>query len=486
VAAGNGVLKLAGVTEAAITGNGRIVFPTDSDAVALATGSSIATGASGYVSFPNGIELSSSAITLDGAVLIGAAKTITIGATSSKITLKSGSTVYVGAAATAGSEILTADNDVELTGDAAVLTVAAGQKLDVSAAGLTVKGDATFGGDLTLTAAPATFNGVATFAPGAAVTMTTAASIVKLKAGAGIAVGEGRFPYNGILQNSHASADATLTPAVKTKLTFAAVGRTVTQDASATNAHGIKIGGELGLLSGASYVVESIADKVGTLTVDESAVLTLGFGLLAGNDPSNETTADTRSSIVLTGAAEANGAALDGIGKVVAGGTAIVGGTAETASWRVVGAGTVTIEADAITASAATAKLTATTGAVKPSITVAEGKTLTIGANTTIALTGTDAVGSIVLTGAASGADGGTLAFAETTSFVTTGQTGAGSNETAIENATITGLTVVDSGESDYYLVSITAAADSGGTIKASTEGQDVALSGATAAGGGT
>jgi hypothetical protein len=189
-------------------------------------------------------------------------------------------------------------------------------------------------------------------------------------------------------------------------LTFAA-GRRVSQGAVGSNVHGITVGGELGLPSGATYVVESEDGKVGTLTIDESAVLTLGAGVLAGSDASNTTTAETRSSLVLTGATGTDGAVLAGQGTLVAGATTITGG-AESGTWQAVdttGASTVTIEADRIEASAATVSLTGTTdnGAV---INVT-GATLTvvgqidIGTKGTVTLTGNDdgTGGSLLLKG---------------------------------------------------------------------------------------
>jgi uncharacterized protein (AIM24 family) len=72
--------------------------------------------------------------------------------------------------ATADNEILTANGDgnVVLSGNGAVLTMTAASgdaNLEVDTAGLVVAGDVQFAGDLTLTAAPATFSGVATLSP---------------------------------------------------------------------------------------------------------------------------------------------------------------------------------------------------------------------------------------------------------------------------------------------------------------------------------
>jgi hypothetical protein len=265
-------------------------------------------------------------------------------------------------------------------------------------------------------------------------------------------------------------------------LTFAA-GRRVSQGAVGSNVHGITVGGELGLPSGATYVVESAANKVGTLTIDASAVLTLGAGVLAGSDASNTTTIDTRSSLVLT-AVDTHGAILTGAGKVVAGGTEIVGGTN---GWTAGGAsGAVTIEADSISADATSVEFAAVTGAADAVITVAEAATLTIGENTIVNLLGERAaVGSIVLTGAASGTEGGTLAFAQgTTSVVMTGNSDSTAGTNGIANATIgDGLTLANTGSENYYLVSITSQDEATGrTIQATEEGANVTLAGNTVA----
>jgi hypothetical protein len=175
--------------------------------------------------------------------------------------------------------------------------------------------------------------------------------------GSGIAVGARRFPYNAIFSNEEEESDATLTPAEKTTLTFAA-GRTVTQGTVGDNVHGITVGGKLVMPSGATYVVASGENKTGTLTMDGSSVLSLGAGVLAGSDPSNNTTAATRSKLILTGDAT-NGAVLGGAGTAVAGGTTITGGNAS-GTWTAGGAaGLVTIAADSLTGNAASLALTA-------------------------------------------------------------------------------------------------------------------------------
>jgi hypothetical protein len=313
------------------------------------------------------------------------------------------------------TEVLT----VEGASTSAVLTVKDNGELDVSGANVTFTGDVVFGGDLTLTTAGAvTFTKIATFGEGKAIKMSTATnSVVTLNQNAGLAVGEGPFPYNGVLRNTEATAATLTAGADSTKLTFSGP-RTITQGSygatESNTPHKVAIAKKVELISGATYIVASAADKVGTLTVTAATndVLTLGAGVLEegdGNDAS-------RAQLVLTGADLAgNGAKLDGAGKVVAGKTEIVGGTVGTASWQAAGPGTVTISADKITASESSVSLKAVTGSAKPSITVLAGGTLTIDAGTTIALGGTagTAVGSIVLSKAVGDpeADAGTIAL---------------------------------------------------------------------------
>jgi hypothetical protein len=437
---GNGVLKLAAETvTAAITGNGRIAYLGDA-AIALASGSSIETG-TGYVSFPNGIaQVSSATITLGGSVAIGTGKTIVIPATSGSVTLTSGSAVYAGATPAAGNEILTAsgDGDVVLSGDAAVLTfTAANQKLDVATADLKVAGDVAFGGDLTLTGKGVELSGVATFAPGAVVTMTAATSTITLvqDTGSGIAVGEGRFPYNAIFSNESADTDAKLTPEAGTTLTFGA-NRTLTQNA-ASSGHSIEITGKLGMPSGATYVVASEASNVGTLKVKTTGddVLTLGAGVL-GN---SETADDLSSSLVLTGATGTDGALLKGAGKVVAGDTEIVGGTS---GWQAVGADTsIAITAGAITGTGTDATLKAQgtdTDAVITQLAV-EGNNLVIAANTIIDLSyNSGKVGSIELTQSATVPGKVTLTDATSVILVKGGTKGDALTEAAGDFVTTT------------------------------------------------
>jgi hypothetical protein len=350
-----------------------------------------------------------------------------------------------------------------------------------TAGGIVFEGDVVFGGNVTLTAVPATFKKTAFFADGTALILTDVASIVNLYDTTGaLAVGA---PVAGVpdiystILKADAGANAVLTPAVKTKLTFTASGKVLTQGASETNEHGITLtSGKATLISGSSYVVESAENKKGTLTV--TGTLTLGPEVLEPAGYGNE----AAPKLVLTGATGENGAKLAGAGSVVAGGTTIVGGTN---GWQAVddGTDTYTIEANAITAAGAGGAFTAVTGATQPSITVAAGATLNLAADTTIDLKGTAAaVGSIVLKGAAS--NGAILAFAQgTTSIVKTANDGSDTSGISIANATIgANLDVKTTGSSNYYLVDITSKDQATGrTIQAGSS--DVTLGGSTVAG---
>ena len=220
--------------------------------------------------------------------------------------------------------------------------------------GVVFEGDVVFEEDVTLTAGFATFKKTAFFADTKKLTLTAATSVVKLADGTGaLAVGA---PVAGVpdiystILKADDGADAVLTPAANTTLTFTASGKVLTQGASGTNNHGITLTGGATLISGSSYVVESAADKIGTLTV--TGTLTLGPEVLEPTGYENE----AAPKLVLTGAATTNGALLKGSGSVVAGGTTIVG---DDDGWQAVGTGTVTIAKDAITASASTVALTA-------------------------------------------------------------------------------------------------------------------------------
>jgi hypothetical protein len=194
-------------------------------------------------------------------------------------------------------------------------------------------------------------------------------------------------------------------------------------------AHGIEIGGNATLVASATYTVASEADAVGTLTMADEAVLTLGAGALL--DGFNNTT--DSAMIVLTGATGENGAKLDGEGTVVAGDTTIVGGTVGSAYWQAVRGdgveeGDVTIMVDTITGATGVAlKATGEDAA----ITVAAEGNLTLAENTTINLAGdSTAAGSIVL--AKHATDPGKLSFGGTgAKVITANTTGADLTEPA-------------------------------------------------------
>jgi uncharacterized repeat protein (TIGR02543 family) len=161
-----------------------------------------------------------------------------------------------------------------------------------------------------------------------------------------------------------------------------------------------------------------------TTNVDLSSPVTVLAGVTL--DVGNYTlTIGTSGSLVLTGDAS-NGAQISGTGKVVAAKTEITG------IWQAVGSGDVTIAASSttessITASADTVVLTAGTGGIITQLAEASNN-LTIAANTTIDLQGTEsaAVGKLILTGDGTNPAEIKLANAAT-SIVKTGLT-AGTN----------------------------------------------------------
>jgi hypothetical protein len=240
-----------------------------------------------------------------------------------------------------------------------------------------------------------TFAGPVNFATGKKISLT-AANGITLKPGAALGIPATQTADGYIIANS-SEALVTLTPATNTTLTFN-TSRVLVQDAVATNAHGITIGGNATLAAGAAYTVASAANKVGTLTIDTGAELTLAGG-------------ETPAKLNLTGASSTNGAKLVGTGKVIAGSTEIAG------TWQAFdgsATATVTISANSITASAVTAILT---GGASGTITVARGGTLLVAANTAINLA---ANGSIVLKskGEADGAVGGAINLSTTTAKI--------------------------------------------------------------------
>jgi hypothetical protein len=255
----------------------------------------------------------------------------------------------------------------------------------VTAVALTFAGAVDFGGDLDLSGVSGTveFGGTASFANGKKITMAVATDIITLgKDGGALAVdGQKIIAANG-------AADAVLTPAVTTILTFGLIdGKpALTQDNSAAAVHQIAVsGGDVTLADNAVYKVNSAALKVGTLVVD-------GVEFDVGSS----------GSLVLD-ADGTNGAILTGTGSIVAGAAEITGGTGP-GSWKA-GAGiatdTVTITSNAITASAATGTFTASTGTTA-FIGVTAG-TLVVQGNIALGV----GVGSVVLTG--DGNTGGTL-----------------------------------------------------------------------------
>jgi hypothetical protein len=422
---GNGELTLdAAVTKAVITGKGRIVF--DKAPAFETDDSSIATGTTGgYAFFKEGFTSPATddkALTLDGFVVVATGKTIGFGDDGSSIKLAKGTGLAVGnlAAIASAATFLTANDELELTGeDATAVLTPTGANLAVTTKGITFDGPVDFAGDLTLTAVPATFKGNVSFVEGKKIVLTAATSVVKLAAGKYLGNPGTQPVYSSVIHNTHASNDLTLTPAADTKLTFTNA-RTITQASSAETAgpHGITIDGTASLPAGATYIVESATGTVGTLTVDASAELLVAAGVL-DNGPTED---DKSSTLVLIGAAGTDGALLKGTGTVNAGKTAIVGGTN---GWQVVGANSVSIMADTIDASTNAAVLTGVAGGSDAmSITVAAEGTLTIKANTAINLADN---GSIVLTKDETA--GGTLNLATTTAKIV-GLTGGTDNQT--------------------------------------------------------
>jgi hypothetical protein len=286
-----------------------------------------------------------------------------------------------------------------------------------------------FEGNLTLTAAPVTFEGAAFFANGVVVTLSNTSSAIKLSGKTGaLAVGTpvANVPdiYSTVLIGNDAGTGGTLAAGTANgaTLTFATTG--ITQDAPAANDHGITITGKVAAIPLKSYTVASASSKVGTLTVDTGAVLTLDAGTLAPyNSYATGLESDWTAKLVLTGAATANGALLKGAGSVVAGGTTIVGGTN---GWQAAtGSANVTIAKDAInvasggtlTAQDADAAITVTASrlAVTGEIVLASGKGKLI-------LKGDDTTaGSLLLKGHASNA--GKLRVAVDSSTVKVGAT---------------------------------------------------------------
>jgi hypothetical protein len=491
---GTGALKLAAVTAANITGTGKVQF---SAATTFSAASSIETGDSGYVAFLDGFKSagSSTTIELSGNVFVLADKNIEFGHASGTVTLKAGTGLITGTGPESNTRLLGVKADTVLTpADATTVIVVKETGLEVNTAGITFDGPVDFAGDLTLTAVPATFKGDVSFVVGKKIVLTAATSIITL--GPTVHLGTPTASgvpvvYGSVIRNPAADTDdVTLTPANNTKLTFTAT-RTITQDSSASTAaaHGIAIGGEASLPAGATYIVASAANTVGTLTVDTGNELLVADGVLGASQPADTGYGHNGSSskLVLTGASGANGAKLTGAGSVKAGTVTIVGGTAGTASWQAV-TGNITIEADTITA-ASSGVLTAVTGTAKPSITVPLTGELTIAAATTINLAGTSSaeIGTITLT---SGTGPGKLTFAANTSKVLVGAGAGGDAITGLTSPTIgtkaivvTGLAKEDFQNASEKLVQLGGA--TAGNFTASTTGSnDVVISSTVAAAG--
>jgi hypothetical protein len=180
---------------------------------------------------------------------------------------------------------------------------------------------------------------------------------------------------------------------------------------------------------------------VNTLSVPVGALVVSGISIL---NVGKVCTLTGSSSLILTAAA--SGATLKGAGKVTAGYTEIIGGST---GWKATGTGTVTIAMSSakdseITASATTAVLTAGAGAKITQLS-GSGNQLTIGTNTTIALSGTapTIVGTIVLKGNSTASSGGLIELTDTTSKITTGNTDGGLAAGTIGLTGTAGITVI-------------------------------------------
>jgi hypothetical protein len=313
-----------------------------------------------------------------------------------------------------------------------------------------------FGGDVTLTAVPATFKKTAFFAPGKSLIMTAVASTVTLgKTTGALAIGVPATNVPDVYSQVLAARDATdvvLTPEATTKLTFtgSAYTKAVTQDTSAASPgadHAIAIAGTATLISGTTYTVASADKKVGTLELGRGAKLTLGDQLLE-NPPSDYTHASP--VVALTGAASSKGAFLKGVGLLDAGGTAITGGTS---GWQADGAGgLVMISRDSIAGSVADLSLTA--GSPESGITVGATKTLTVNSvaitlgagKGKVTLVGGSTGGKLLLKGGGTGTTGKLVVdtakiSVATLSSLSSIELWAGASSDSTTNATITPLT---------------------------------------------
>jgi hypothetical protein len=178
-------------------------------------------------------------------------------------------------------------------------------------------------------------------------------------------------------------------------LTFDQSGKGITQGGS--SGHEIAVsGGDVYLVSGSTYTVESVSGNVGTLVVTDVDFivdnLVLADGVSGGIGDS-----DSPAPQLILVAPTSDGAVLKGTGKVVAGKTKIAAGDG-TANWAVVGADaadTVIIAADSITGTTSGTGVTLTAGANAAFvIEVAAGGTLEIDTDTEVNL---GAVGTLKL-----------------------------------------------------------------------------------------
>jgi hypothetical protein len=279
-------------------------------------------------------------------------------------------------------------------------------------------------------------------------------------------VGTGPFPFNSVFQNN-GTADATLTATqATTALTFS-TGRTITQGIYEGDAnHGISITGELSMPSGATYTVASASGKVGTLKVAEASdKLILGAGALAADSTgvTGAPTETTKSSLVLTAAADTNGASLTGEGAVVAGGTEITGG-ATAAGWTAGGDGTeagkVTITANGITGiptAGSPSKLVAFVAGdenseIKVTAAMLEVSSVVItlaGSSNKgkVTLVGGETRGRLLLKGGAATAKGSLVVDSTKTGALTLGTTTVLTNSTPANDAAVTGTDIVAAGD---------------------------------------
>jgi hypothetical protein len=221
-----------------------------------------------------------------------------------------------------------------------------------------------------------------------------------------IKIGTGGYASREIAQTAFASA-LTLTG-----LTLTPSGGFTTKDFALANA----------------FTVNTLTVTNRTLTVKQNSTLTI-----TGTATLDTTTGSLGSLALTAGTTGTTAAKLTGPGKVIAGKTEIFGGAN---GWEAVGtyataADIITIAVTSTTASSITStnaandgKLTAGTGA-SITQTAGSGNALTIAADTTIDLKGTTTkVGSIVLKGDATAANGGKITFANaTTSIIKTGNT---------------------------------------------------------------